>query len=94
MLNLTHLMTVPSRLIQLSVNGLFFRPMHQRRLTTLSNIKAWDHYMKIGFKEKNVEASSPSSYFGLNPIAFAVRYLVPNIYDHCIIMISHLKSRP
>ena len=60
-------------LAQLSVDGLFFRPMHRRWLTSLSVIKGWHFYFNMKLLDCNGEASSPKSYFGMNVLSFAVR---------------------
>jgi hypothetical protein len=47
--------------------------MHRRCLTSFSVFKGWDHYIKVRYRDINVEASSRRSYFGLNALFFAAR---------------------
>ncbi len=56
------------------VKGLFFRPASRKILSSLSLREGWRFYCsRLGPGDTNLEASSPSSYFGTSALAFAAR---------------------
>ena len=63
------------KLLILKATGSFFRPVFHHWLTSISNLEEWHWYVHCRGRGNNQFASSKTTYFGFDILAFAARYV-------------------